>query len=133
MKLRIGTEFEFEACHQLPGEKYGKCAKLHGHRYKLEIKVEGDLSPDGWICDFKDLRSLIQVTVIDIYDHTFLNEGGFYLPQKDEWSSLPTVEHVALHIWELIARSLALLKKPYTLAWLRLWETSKSYAEVSID
>ena len=52
--------FEFEACHHLPHYD-GACHNLHGHSYKLEVTVSGQVSKNendpkcGMIIDFKDL------------------------------------------------------------------------------
>lgn len=41
-------EFEFDAAHYLP-EYNGKCERLHGHTYKLVVKVEGTPDKEGMI------------------------------------------------------------------------------------
>ena len=44
-------EFEFDAAHYLP-EYNGKCERLHGHTYKLVVKVEGTPDKEGMVIDF---------------------------------------------------------------------------------
>ena len=53
MIMTIGSTFTFEAAHKLPNEEvYGKCKKLHGHRYELTVIVKGDMCDKGWICNY---------------------------------------------------------------------------------
>lgn len=40
----ISKTFRWEASHVLPGHK-GKCARLHGHSYKCEVYLSGDIKP----------------------------------------------------------------------------------------
>ena len=41
--MRIGKLFKFEAAHRLPNHP-GKCKNLHGHSYKLEVVVNGEVN-----------------------------------------------------------------------------------------
>ncbi|HEY3256645.1 MAG TPA: 6-carboxytetrahydropterin synthase, partial [Polyangiaceae bacterium] len=42
MKVRLIKELRFEAAHRLPRVPEGhKCARLHGHSFKIELAVEG--------------------------------------------------------------------------------------------
>lgn len=43
-------EFEFDAAHYLPNY-HGKCEHLHGHTYKLVVKVEGHPDQEGMVLD----------------------------------------------------------------------------------
>ena len=44
--MEIYREFTFEAAHRLPQVPAGhKCARLHGHSYRVEIHVRGDGGP----------------------------------------------------------------------------------------
>jgi 6-pyruvoyltetrahydropterin/6-carboxytetrahydropterin synthase len=38
--VRIRKRFRFESSHVLPHHT-GKCARLHGHSYRLEVTVRG--------------------------------------------------------------------------------------------
>ena len=44
-------EFEFDAAHYLPSYN-GKCEHLHGHTYKLVVKVDGRPDMEGMVLDF---------------------------------------------------------------------------------
>ncbi|RME04261.1 MAG: 6-carboxytetrahydropterin synthase QueD [Planctomycetota bacterium] len=120
MRICIGRHFQFEASHQLPQEHecYGKCRHLHGHRYELEVQIEGELNPRGWICDFAELKDIVHRHVIDKFDHQHLNH----------FFEIPTAEHIALWIFQTLQK--ALRDKEYQLVKIRLYETEKNYAEV---
>jgi 6-pyruvoyltetrahydropterin/6-carboxytetrahydropterin synthase len=83
----VNRRFSFEAAHQLPWHP-GKCANLHGHSYLLDVTVTGDLTPDGIVIDFADLKATVTKHVLDDYDHAHLND---FLPN-------PTAELIAADI-----------------------------------
>jgi len=90
--MEIFTEFGFEAAHRLPHVPDGhKCARLHGHSFRAEIHVEGDVGEDtGWVMDFADVRAACE-PVREQLDHHYLNDI--------EGLENPTSEHVARWIW----------------------------------
>ena len=49
----------------------GKCSRPHGHNYEVAVRVEGELTEEGWVADKGDIT-----TVIDEWDHMFLLERG---------------------------------------------------------
>lgn len=73
--MEIFTEFSFEAAHRLPHVPSGhKCARLHGHSFRVEVRVEGPVDPDGgWVMDFADVRAACD-PVHGALDHRYLNE-----------------------------------------------------------
>lgn len=44
--FRVSKEFSFDMAHILDGHD-GKCRNLHGHTYKLQVEVSGDLYQQG--------------------------------------------------------------------------------------
>ena len=53
--IRITKIFTFDSAHQL--EDYeGKCRQLHGHTYKLEVTVKGEMGENGMVFDFSILK-----------------------------------------------------------------------------
>lgn len=83
----VTRRFTFEASHELPWHP-GKCARLHGHSYVLDVTVEGPLNADGIVVDFGDIKSTVTKHVLGDYDHQHLNE---ILPN-------PTAERIAADI-----------------------------------
>ncbi len=90
--VRLIHEFRFEAAHRLPRVPAGhKCARLHGHSFKVELTIEGEVDPEtGWLIDFGTLFDLWQ-PVHDRLDHHYLNE----VPGLEN----PTSEVLAVWIW----------------------------------
>src|SRR5208282_1838309 len=67
----------------------------HGHNYVLEVSLEGEPDPvTGMVFDLKELKEIIQQTVIDPMDHRFLN---YEVTPFDK--IVPTTENVAAEIW----------------------------------
>ena len=78
-------EFEFDAAHYLP-EYNGKCEKLHGHTYKLVVKIDGTPDKEGMVIDFVRLKEIVKEAVLNKLDHSCIND---ILPQ-------PSAESVTL-------------------------------------
>ncbi len=57
MHTRVTRSFSFEAAHQLPWHP-GKCRRLHGHNYRLEVTVQGPVGENGVVMDFDDLSAV---------------------------------------------------------------------------
>jgi 6-pyruvoyltetrahydropterin/6-carboxytetrahydropterin synthase len=53
MRARLTKDFTFEAAQTLPNAPEGhKCRGVHGHSFKVEVSVEGDVDPKiGWVYD----------------------------------------------------------------------------------
>ncbi len=96
----------------------GKCARLHGHSYRLEVAVRGPLLESGpatgMVVDFDDLAEIVGPCVVDRLDHSSLND---LIPN-------PTAEEIALWIWtELSPRVVGLDE-------VVIWETPTACAIV---
>ena len=97
--MEIFKQFTFEAAHRLPNvPATHKCARLHGHSFRVEVHVHGPVDPVlGWVRDFGDIQDVVK-PVIDRLDHYYLNE----IPGLEN----PTSEHLARWIWKEIASAL---------------------------
>ena len=95
----IFKEFSFEAAHRLPFVPEGhKCARLHGHSYRVELHVTGEVDPEaGWIVDFADIKAAYKPIHARL-DHYYLNEI--------EGLENPTSENLARWIWDRIKPAL---------------------------
>ena len=102
--MEIFKVFMLEAAHRLPNVPPGhKCARLHGHSFRVELKVEGE--PDaqtGWIMDFGDVKAAFQ-PIYDRLDHHYLND----IPGLEN----PTSENLAVWIWNELKPSLPALSE----------------------
>jgi 6-pyruvoyltetrahydropterin/6-carboxytetrahydropterin synthase len=76
MSMSITREFGFDMGHCLPDHE-GGCYRPHGHRYRLEVHVCGEVTtteghPErGMIMDFGRMKQLVHEHVIDVLDHRF--------------------------------------------------------------
>lgn len=93
MHVRLVHEFRFESAHRLPKVPPGhKCARLHGHSFKVEVAIAGLANPEtGWFIDFGDLHALWQ-PIHDQLDHNYLNE----VPGLEN----PTSENLSKWLWD---------------------------------
>jgi len=121
-KVYCTKEFEFEAAHHLLNYE-GACARVHGHSYKLQVTVSGEVyttrllnATDHMVLDFKDLKKIVEDKIIRTHDHADLNE--LYVN--------PTAEVMVVKMFEVIYRS---LPRDVRLESVKLWETSTSFAE----
>ena len=114
MTTSVTRTFRFEAAHQLPWHA-GKCRRLHGHSYRLEVTVSGPVGPQGIVVDFADVAGVVERDVVARYDHCYLND----LMEN------PTAELLAHQVWKTLeAAGLAVSR-------IRLWETEESSVEVT--
>jgi len=104
MQVRLVHEFRFEAAHRLPRVPEGhKCARLHGHSFKVELSVAGPVNPDtGWFLDFGELHAIWE-PVHATLDHHYLNEI--------QGLENPTSEVLAKWIWDRMKPSLPSLQQ----------------------
>ncbi|HUD92759.1 MAG TPA: 6-carboxytetrahydropterin synthase QueD [Sphingobium sp.] len=96
--------FQIEAAHRLPHVPAGhKCARLHGHSFRIEIHLSGPVDPHaGWVMDFADLKTVF-APVHERLDHRLLND----VPGLEN----PTSENLARWIWDQLAPNLPLLSR----------------------
>ena len=100
--MEIFKAFHIEAAHRLPNVPAGhKCAQLHGHSFKVELVVSGELGAEsGWVMDFADVKRAFQ-PLYERLDHHYLNDI--------EGLENPTSERLAMWIWERLKPALPLL------------------------
>jgi len=102
--MEIFKEFTFEAAHRLPNlPAEHKCARLHGHSFRVELHVDGPVDRElGWVVDFGDIKRAFKACY-DMLDHRYLNEL--------EGLENPTSEILAAWIWDRVESGLPGLSK----------------------
>jgi len=96
-ELRVITQFA--AAHRLRNFK-GKCEKLHGHNWRIEVIVEGEkLNDAGLLIDFKEVKDDTN-RILEELDHSFLNELSQFKDQN------PSSENIAAYIFEKLSSKL---------------------------
>lgn len=67
----IGKTFHIDAAHYL--QHYaGKCARVHGHTWKVTVEVRRGYLDDGMVMDLHKLSDIVH-KVIDKFDHQTIN------------------------------------------------------------
>ena len=95
----LSIETGFASAHQLRGYK-GKCEKLHGHNWKVQISVTAErLNEIDLAIDFHELKKIAN-EVISPLDHTLLNDI-FPFTEKN-----PSSENVAKWIYESLKKKI---------------------------
>jgi len=97
--MEIFKSFTFESAHRLPNVPADhKCARLHGHSFRVEIAVRGPVGETtGWVMDFARIKEAF-APLHDQLDHRLLNEV--------EGLENPTSEHIAVWIWDRLLPAL---------------------------
>lgn len=90
--MKLGTTQTFSAAHKLPRYE-GNCANLHGHTWKAEIIIKGEIDIEtGMIIDFRAVKDLINAL-----DHSYLND----------LFENPTCEHITEYLADQITNLLS--------------------------
>jgi len=93
MRVELTKEFRFEAAHRLPKVPPDhKCARMHGHSFRIEVVVAGEIDPDlGWLVDYGHISDVVEPLIRRELDHRSLND----VPGLEN----PTSEHLAVWLW----------------------------------
>ena len=81
MVTRIRRWVETDTGHRVPNHK-SKCRHMHGHRYRWEAELEGDVvtlggvSEEGMLMDFSDVSAILNEYIHDVVDHAFIVYEG---------------------------------------------------------
>lgn len=75
MRTHLSKTYNIEAAHRLPTVSADhKCARLHGHSFRITLRIGGDLDPKhGWIVDFSEIDEAWK-PIHNAIDHRYLNE-----------------------------------------------------------
>lgn len=103
MKVSLVKTFQFEAAHRLPMVPADhKCARMHGHSFKVDIEVTGEIDPKmGWLIDYADITAVVRPLILEELDHRPLNDVAGL--------ENPTSEILAVWLWKRLQPRLPLL------------------------
>ncbi len=117
----VSVQAHYDAAHFLRNYE-GKCERLHGHRYVVEVAVQTtELNEAGIAFDFVDLKRHLR-ELAEALDHRNLND----LPQFDGLETSAEVQ--ARYFYEELS---ALLPESIArgLLYARVWETPTQWAQ----
>ena len=102
-------------------EVFGKDYNTHGHNYVLEVSVTGPIDQgSGWLVDLKKLGQIVKKYVVNVLDHSQIEEDIEWFKGKQ-----PSSENILVWAWDEIAPRL----ERGTLHRLRLVETHSIYTD----
>ena len=104
MKAYLTRAYMFSASHRLHCEDfsaeknvevYGKCNNPHGHghNYRVEVTVGGQVDSNGMICDLLELDTFVQNEILERYGLANLNT----FPEFRD--VVPTTENLSIEIF----------------------------------
>jgi 6-pyruvoyltetrahydropterin/6-carboxytetrahydropterin synthase len=133
MNSRIYKNVYFDASHRLLHYQ-GKCANLHGHRWKVEVWMAGSVDPvTGILADYNMIRESIE-----FYDHqVILNESDPMVACLKQFQPVittpgdPTSELLAVLIKERIDQTCASTGLNASIVKIRVWESPACFAEIT--
>lgn len=112
MSWILKVKDRFHAAHYLK-EHQGKCEKIHGHTFQVEVEVEViELDKTGIGIDFTDIKQKLSEI---LPDHTLLNEV---------YDFNPSAENLARHFFFE-------LKKYFPIKKVTVWESDDASATYS--
>ncbi len=145
--MQITTRLEFDAGHRIPHHN-SQCKNLHGHRYAIEITLEGDIitkeetSVNGMVMDFSDVKRIARESVVNVWDHAFLvykhdNAVLDFLNTLPEhktvvFETVPTAENMAAEAFRILNYQYKdMFGNHLKLCRVRLYETPNSWADAT--
>ena len=121
---QISVEQDFDAAHFLRGYQ-GKCEAMHGHRFRVVVKVKASVVNDiGIAYDFAELKQHL-ADILSRFDHTCLND----MPPFDKIN--PSSENIASTIYDELKLKLA--GAPVSISCVEVWESPQSGVAYSPD
>ena len=126
----ITKVYHFCAAHQYGQPKwsdeknieiFGPDARVHGHNYKLEVTVTGDINPEtGFLIDLGELSTIVNDYVLSKLDHSQFEKDLLWFKDKQ-----PSSENLVIFIWGEISKHL----KSAKLHRIRIVETPTIYTD----
>jgi 6-pyruvoyltetrahydropterin/6-carboxytetrahydropterin synthase len=114
----ISRSYTFEAAHHLPSlPPMHKCRRMHGHSYKVDVRISGPVDEAGLVYGIEFGRlDIVMEPIVNSVDHNCWNDK----------LETPTVENIAGYLAQILCEA---LQVPVT---VRVHEGPRSWAEVSL-
>ena len=120
--FEVVVHAHFASAHNLRGYK-GKCEKLHGHNWKVAVRVAAEkLDSLGMVVDFGELKEELN-TIIEKLDHKYLND----VPPFDRLN--PSSENIAHFVFQESAK--VMNREGRRVSSVSVWESDSSVATFS--
>ena len=120
----VSVEQHFDAAHFLRGYQ-GKCEALHGHRFRVVVKIKSSVVNDiGIAYDFVELKQHLR-NILAKFDHTCLND----VPPFGKIN--PSSENIASTIYNELQPKL--VGAPVSLSCVEVWESPQTGVSYTPD
>ena len=97
--FKVSIEDKISSAHFLRGHD-GKCAELHGHNWKVIVRIQTENLDDvGLAIDFYDLKAITK-KIINRLDHKNLNDLDYFAQHN------PSSENIAKYLYAEIKEHL---------------------------
>ena len=135
MRTRIYKEVFFEATHRLIHYR-GKCFRLHGHQWRVQVWIEGTTDErTGIVLDYNCIKE-----VVGQFDHqVILNAEDPMVASIEAFHPVvttpgdPTSELIAALLAGMIDAEAERQGLDARVAKIRVWESTSCYAERTYD
>ena len=132
---------EWDMGHRVPNHE-SKCRNLHGHRYKAEITLIGDVVGEKWVSqewmviDFSYIKAIAGGYIDTVLDHGYMFQTGDRIGElaREMWHKIlevpfvPTAENIAAFLYnELKDKFTEQYGNSLKLHQIKLYETPTSY------
>jgi 6-pyruvoyltetrahydropterin/6-carboxytetrahydropterin synthase len=119
----VTVQAHYDSAHFLRNYK-GKCERLHGHRYVVEVALATqELDVAGIAFDFVDVKKHLR-DIADYLDHNNLND----LPEFETLE--PSAENQAKYFYDEMRRRLP-ARMSDAVIYVKVWETPTQWAMYS--
>jgi len=139
----VVKQIEWDMGHRVMNHN-SKCKNVHGHRYKVEVALEGDLvnidgeSSQGMVIDFSNIKKIVTENIHDVLDHGFMiwNQDEKlinFFSQNPEFKKIivpftTTAENISKWIFDQLDDKFTdIFKTGLKLKSIKLWETPTGY------
>lgn len=130
----IRVKHNMEMAHRLY-QTPGKCQQIHGHSWWCTLSLQGEVSEQGMVVEFGDLKKTFRAFLDGSFDHKLLLNrhdkfiemagGPQAIPGLNAFAYDPTTENIAKYIGEHMAAQLPTNIRRVS---IELWETSVNCA-----
>ena len=127
---QITKQYKFCAAHKYWNDNWDKDknievfdddVRLHGHNYDLYVTIKGPIDHDsGFVIDLKYLNKIVNKKVIDILDHSLIQDNEWFVGKQ------PSTENLVIYIWNQISNEIS---SPAKLFCIKLRETGTIFTE----
>lgn len=141
--MEITKEIQWDMGHRVTNHK-SKCKNLHGHRYELEVTLQGNIvtregvSDEGMVIDFGDIKQIMTSEIHDLLDHSFMIWEkdtvltDFFSKNHElkhvKVTFVPTAENIAQWIFKKLKdKYVDKYSTNLLLKSVKLWETPTSF------